>query len=155
MKRGLAWTGLVVLVALMPACRGVGSGASAGAESSEQAVVQFLNGSRADDLQAVSAVWGNAESPTRDRVDRQELERRLLIMVCHLRHDESRIGVAQRGELGRTVHQVELVTDGRTVTLPFTTVKNARSGRWFVEDVDLTPARANCRAGSTSRPGRR
>jgi hypothetical protein len=93
--------------------------------------------------------------PTRALVDRQELERRLVIIVCHLRHSESRIGVAERGELGRTVHRVELESDGRTVTVPFTTVQNRRSGRWFVEDVDLTPAREVCRAGSTPRPRRR
>jgi len=153
-RRGLAWTGLVVLVALVPACRGP-SGPAAGADSSEQAVVQFLNGARADDLQAISAVWGNADSPTRERVDRQELERRLLIMVCHLRHDESRVGVAQRAEAGRTMHMVDLVADGNTVALPFTTVQNARSGRWFVENVDLQPARDRCRAGAANRPRRR
>ena len=141
----------MVLVALVPACRGVGGSASAGADSSEQAVVQFLSGARADDLQAISAVWGNQASPTRDRVDRQELERRLLIMVCHLRHDESRIGVAGRGEEGRTMHRVELVADGNTITVPFTTVQNTRSGRWFVENVDLSPARERCRAGTADR----
>lgn len=156
MKRGLAWTGLVVLLTLLPGCRGVrGGGVEAGAASSEQAVVQFLNGAKADDLQAISAVWGNAESPTRERVDRQELERRLLIMVCHLRHEESRVGVAERGELGRTVHRVELVANGRTVVVPFTTIQNTRSGRWFVENVDLAPARELCQAGSAKRPTRR
>ena len=73
----------------------VEQGDLAGATSSAAAVEQFLSAAKAQDLQAMSAVWGNAVSPMRERVDRQELERRLLIMTCHLRHDTSRIGAAQ------------------------------------------------------------
>lgn len=152
MRRGLVWTGLVLLLVSVPACRAALSGPEAGADSSEQAVSQFLAATRAEDLQAMAAVWGNAVSPTRDRVDRRELERRLLIIVCHLKHDESSIGVAQSAAEGRTQHQVDLKQGERTASVNFTTIRNTRSQRWFVEDVDLRTAREFCRAGSAT-PG--
>ncbi len=143
----------LLLVLAVAGCRpnAVGSG-STGADSSQMAVVEFLNGARAQDLQAISKVWGNAESPTRDRVERQELERRLLVIICHLRHDESRIGAPQLGEAGRTIFSAELTRGTRRATVPFTTVRNTRNGRWYVEDVDLRPAREICNAEPMNRP---
>ena len=142
---------LLVLGAVGCRPKSVGGGAT-GADSAQMAVVEFLNGARAQDLQAVSAVWGNDESPTRDRVDRQELERRLLIIVCHLRHEESRIGAPQLGEAGRTLFTVEITRSGRSASVPFTTVRNKRDGKWYVEEVDLRPAREICNAEPMSRP---
>jgi hypothetical protein len=112
------------------------------------AVSQFIAAARAQDLQAMSAVWGNADGPTRARVERQELERRLLIIVCHLKHDESRIGPPQAGEAGRLLHVVELTQGPRTASLTFTTIRNRRSDRWYVENVDLAPVRAFCHSAS-------
>ena len=91
-RLGIAMMLVLASVSCRPAAVGSGSG---GADTAQMAVVEFLNAARAQDLQGISAVWGNDESPTRDRVDRQELERRLMIIACHLRHDESRIGAAQ------------------------------------------------------------
>ena len=142
---------LLVLTAAGCRAKAVGTG-SGGADSAQMAVVEFLNAARAQDLQGISAYWGNEDSPTRDRVERQELERRLMIMACHLRHDESRIGPPQQGEAGRTVFSVQLTRGPRTATLPFTTVKNRRNGKWYVEDLDLRPAREICNAEPVSRP---
>lgn len=147
--------GMAMLVLLaMAGCRAAAlpTGATTGAATSTEAVLAFLGAAKAQDLQAISAVWGNDESLTRDRVERQELERRLLIINCHLRHDESRIGVAQMGEAGRTLLSVELVSGQARATVPFTTVKNPRDNRWYVEDVDLRPARDICNAAPMSRP---
>lgn len=146
---------LVLLSAVGCGPKNTSGGGVTGATSSEQAVVTFLGAARAQDLQAVSAVWGNDESPTRDRVERQELERRLMIIVCHLRHDESRIGAAQSGEAGRTIHQVELTKGTIQATVPFTTVRNKTNGRWYVEDVDLRGARQICNSEQMTRPAQR
>jgi hypothetical protein len=135
---------LVVLVVVAGCRTAPGGGPAAGATSGEAAVLQFLEGARAQDLQALSAVWGNAESPARDRFERQELERRLLIMMCHLRHDESSIGPAEMGEGGRTVFPVTLTQGAKEATSRFITVRNTSSGRWFVEDFDLRPLRDHC-----------
>lgn len=128
-----------VLVAVLAGCRAGAVGTDPGAVGSEQAVAQFLAAARAQDLQAMSAVWGNAEAPTRDRVERQELERRLLIMMCHLKHDESRIGPAQVGEAGRILHAVDLKQGAKEAATTFKTVRNTRSGRWYVEEFDIQP----------------
>lgn len=142
---------LLVLASVGCRPKSVGNGAG-GADSAQMAVVEFLNAARAQDLQGISAVWGNEESPTRDRVDRQELERRLMIIACHLRHDESRIGTPELGEAGRTLFSVEITRGSRKATLPFTTVKNRRNNKWYVEDLDLRPAREICNAEPVSRP---
>ena len=145
---------LVVLV-LLVGCRSTSSGrvpgTAEGSTSGEAAVLQFLEGSRAQDLQAISSVWGDEEMPTRDRVQMQEWERRLLIMMCHLRHDESSIGPAQMAEGGRTVFPVTLRQGEKEAISMFTVARNRRSGRWFVADFDLRPLRDHC----TSMPVRR
>jgi hypothetical protein len=143
-QRGLIRIGTLLTVLLLASCRTVATGGETGAPSSAQAVAQFIAAARAQDLQAMSAVWGNAEGPTRDRIDRQELERRLLIIICHLKHDESRIGPPQAGEAGRQLHMVELTQGVRTASVTFTGVKASRSDRWYVENVDLMPLRAFC-----------
>jgi hypothetical protein len=144
---------LVVMAALVTlvGCRPGGGGAT-GASSSEAAILQFLNGARAEDLQVMSAVWGDEQSPTRDRVSRQELERRLLIIICHLRHDESRIGAAEAGEAGRTVHRVELRRGEIRAAPRFTTVRNAKDGRWYVYDLDMVAVQPICSGNPAARP---
>lgn len=146
--------GIAVLVlSVAVGCRAVAvpTGAT-GAASATEAIVAFISAAKAQDLQAISAVWGNDKALTRDLVDRQELERRLLIINCHLRHDESRIGAPQMGESGRVLMNVELVKGGLRATVPFTAVKNTRNDRWYVEDLDLRPARALCNSEPMSRP---
>jgi hypothetical protein len=150
-QRGLIRIGTGLTLALVASCRTVPSAIEPGATSSSMAVSEFLAAARAQDLQAMSAVWGNAEGLTRDRVDRQELERRLLIIVCHLKHEESRIGAPQAGEGGRLIHMVELTQAPQSATVAFTAVKARRTDRWYVENVDLGPVRSFCR-GNTAPP---
>src|SRR5687767_12054396 len=83
------WSLLVSVLALfVGGCPARYGGAATGARSSEAAVTQFLAGARAQDLQAMSAVFGDENGPLRDREDRTAMEQRLIIMACHLRHDE-------------------------------------------------------------------
>jgi hypothetical protein len=149
-RRALSFVAMLVLLA---GCRrGIG-GPAPGAAASQVAVQQFLNASKAGDLQAMSAMWGNEESPVRDRADRQEVERRLLIMNCHLRHDTARIGPPQEAPAGRIQHRVELTQGTKTASPVFTTVKNIKSGRWYVETFDLEAVRAFCATPSGSDAG--
>ncbi len=133
MRRGI----LLVALFLIGGCRPKFGGPATGASSSDGAVQQFLFAARAQDLQAMSAVWGDEQGATRDRADRTEMERRLIIVACHLRHDESRIGAALSGENGRTLHRVELTQGAKKATPLFTTVRNGKSGRWFVADLEM------------------
>jgi len=142
---------LLVLVAIV-GCRRTAGGPEAGALSSTAAVQQFVDAAKAQDLQAMSAVWGNAEAPVRDREDRQQLEKRLLIMVCHLRHDEARIGAAQTGPQGKLQHRVDLTQGSKKASPVFTTVRNTKTGRWFVEDFDFQSLASFCTAGNRAPP---
>lgn len=135
---------IALLVAAAAACHRTTGGVEPGAAAPVVAVQQFLAAAKAQDIQAMGAVWGNAEKPMREFAPRQEYERRLLIMMCHLRHDESRIGGPQTGEAGRIVFRVDLTQGTKAVSANFTTVKNAGTGRWFVEDFDFPATRALC-----------
>lgn len=137
---------LLVLVTLASCRTAPMSGPEPGARSSEAAITQFLAAARAQDLQAMSAMWGNSESLVREREDRRELERRLIVMACHLKHDESRIGPSRRGEGGRILHDVELTQGPKRATSTFTTVRNTQSDRWFVENFDIEALQELCAA---------
>lgn len=150
MQRYVRW-GLLALVLILGACRPGGMGTEPGANTSQEAVLEFLNAARAQDLQAISAVWGDEEGLARDRMERQELERRLILMSCLLRHEESRIGEAQRGEGGRLIHSVVVRQGTQEVTVPFTAARNRNSGRWFVQDFDTRSLQSFCSSPGASR----
>jgi hypothetical protein len=141
------------VVVALAGCRAVSSGVEAGADRPELAVHQFLSAARAQDLQAMSAVWGNDVAPVRDRIDRQELEQRLLIIACHLRHDDAQIGIAQRAPEGRTLVRADLTQGTKTAGVNFLTIRNTTTGRWFVDDIDLRPVREFCSSRSPSGGG--
>jgi hypothetical protein len=138
---------LLVLVAIIGCHRTMG-GPEAGARTSTAAVEQFVAAAKAQDLQAMSAVWGNAEGPVRDREDRQQLEQRLLIMICHLRHDGAKVGPDETGPSGKVMHRVDLTQGDKKASPMFTTVRNAKTGRWFVEDFDFQSLSNFCTAGN-------
>lgn len=144
---------LVALVLVgIGGCRRTAGGVEPGTLTSQLAVQQFIDAAKAQDLQALSAVWGNAEGPVRDRAERRELEQRLLLIVCHLRHDESRIGPPEPGEGGRVQYRVEL-TQGTLKAAPlFKTIKSTRTGRWFVEDFEFASTRAFCSTNRSAPP---
>lgn len=143
MRRTLTF---VLMLVLLAGCRRAVGGPEPGAAASQMAVQQFLNAAKAGDLQAMSAVFGDDVSPLRDRASRQEVEQRMMIMVCHLKHDTARIGTAQAAQNGRTQHRVELTQGTKSASPLFTTVKNDRTGRWFVADFDLAAVRQFCTA---------
>ena len=146
MKRALTF---VLSVVVLAGCRRTAVGPEPGAEAPQLAVQQFLAAAKGQDLQAMSAVFGTAEGPLRDRAPRQEVERRMIIMTCHLRHDESRIGAPQSGEGGRVSFRVDLTQGTKTAAPVFKTVKATRSGRWFVEEFDLVAVRSFCGSSQT------
>ena len=88
---------LIATVALLCACSSappptpaptpVISGNQTGANDAVAAIRGFLGAAKAQDIQALGALWGDAQGPARDRMDRVEAERRELIMACYLKHD--------------------------------------------------------------------
>lgn len=118
----------------------------AGATSARAAVESFLSAARAQDLRGMSAVWGNEKGPTADRIKRDELEKRLIVLQCLLTHDKwefaedrARLVTGGRQEYMVTLYQKQL--KGQT---KFTTVAG-QGGRWFVEDLTLDGLKDFCR----------
>lgn len=156
-KRGML-AGLLVLAMGVTACAGGGaaggssaaptplSGAMSGAASSREAVEAFMRAVRAQDLQTMAAVWGTSRGPARDQLDREQLEKRLIIIQCKLDHEEW--GFAeQRARLlagGKQDFQVRVRQKNLSAVTTFTTIQ-AVDGRWYVEIVDLEPLRDFCR----------
>jgi hypothetical protein len=117
--------------------------AAPGAANSRAALETFLRAVHSEDLQAMSLIWGTAEGPARNRMTREDLERRELVMICFLRHDNYQILGEQQlaGSERRTL--VELRRGNLTRSSNFTTVQ-ARDGRWYVLTAELEPLRDFC-----------
>ena len=100
---------VVMAVVASAACRTVpmnGSSASpstsmVGAGTPRGAVEMMLTAAKMQDIQAMSAVWGDEQGMTRDRVDRNELETRSIGLICLLKHDSEKIGEPQQASGGR------------------------------------------------------
>lgn len=135
---------IVMLLLVLAACRS-GSTATAltGRETPRQAVQAFLDAVKAKDLQAMSEVWGNDKGPARDRMSREDLEKRELLMQCFLTHDEARILGETPGDQGRRIITARL-TRGRVVReVPFDLVKGPMD-RWYVEKAALDRVQDFC-----------
>ena len=143
---------LFVLASLVvvAACGGTRSGPLPGAPDSRAALDGFLAGVRAQDLQAISNYWGNADGPARDKFSRVELEKRELIMACHLSHDKVRVLDEAPRAGGRRAYTVELTYGNLTRSTEMLTVKGP-SDRWYVENADIRQTQALCEA-RTNRP---
>ena len=124
---------------------GVGGGGSqmTGAASSHLAVEQFLAAARAQDLQAFSAIWGSERGAARDVVDRSQLEKRELTMMCYLTHDRFEISGDVAPKPGEHDYTVELTRGTQTRETKMTTVQGP-SDRWYVLDVQLAPLQDLC-----------
>src|SRR3954468_21165468 len=131
-----------VSIAIAACSSGGGGGGAAprgqmtGAASANLAVEQFLAAARAQDLQAFSAIWGSERGAARDIVDRSQLEKRELTMMCYLTHDKYEIGGDVTPKPGEHDYTLELTRGTQTRETKLTTVQGP-SGRWYVLDVQL------------------
>lgn len=129
---------LAVVLVFAAACRSsapVADGSQAGAASPRAAVDQYLAAAKAQDLQALGAVWGDEKGPTRDRTPRAQLEQLEFIQLCLLHHDQARVGEPTGAPGGRFAFMVEMTQGTLKANVPFTTAKGP-SNRWFVQDFD-------------------
>ena len=143
---------LVIALFALAACRSSsatsgGAGGRAprpGADAPRAAVQTFLTAVKAQDLQAMSNVWGSEKGPAREIIDdRAELEKREIVMQCYLNHDRYRILDDVAGQGQERVFRVELTKGSLTRTTTFTTVRGP-SDRWFVLTADLEPVKELC-----------
>jgi len=124
---------LLVLVTIFSSCKTVvvHDTTQTGGKTPREAVDRFLAGARAQDLQAIGAVFGNDQGPLRDHADRATIARQLLIQLQCTRHDKATISEPVRGEGGRQVFVVDMTQANNSASVKFTTVKGP-SDRWYV-----------------------
>lgn len=141
---------LLMMLALSAAgCRsgprggGGDNGAATGAADSRSALDAFLGSVRAQDLQAMSRLWGGPRGLARDVLSREQLEQRELLIMCHMGHDSYSIVSEHTDSDGRRVYLVRLRRGSQSRE---TTFKMYRSGadRWYVEEADMNPVRDFC-----------
>lgn len=132
------------------ACRttgGSGSSQVTGATAPRAAVEQFLATAKAGDLQAMATIWGTEKGPARDHMDRGELEKRTMIMMCYFNHDSFRIVNEKTSDVpDRREFLVEFRKGTLTRSAAFFTVRGP-SERWYVESADINAMKDFCRGG--------
>lgn len=119
--------------------------AATGAADASAAVRAFMTAAKQQDLQALGAVWGDANGPARDAISRDELEKRELIMLKCLRHDRFDIVGDAPSPGGARVLAVALTYKDASLSTNFTTVRGP-ANRWYVEKFDLEPLQKICSA---------
>ncbi len=155
-KRGML-VGWLLLAMMVTGCsRGTtGGGGSApvpltgtmsGAATSRDAVDGFMRAVKAQDLQTMAAIWGTSRGPARDQLDREQLEKRLIIIQCKLDHEVWSYAEERPRLLagGKQDFRVRLKQKNAEAVTSFTTIL-AADGRWYVEIVDLEPLGEFCR----------
>ncbi len=158
LRKRIVWAGIVTMALIGSGCssgaRASGgssapaplTGATAGASGSKEAVESFMRAVKQQDLQTMSAIWGTSRGPAREQIEREELEKRLVIIQCKLDH-ESWEYAEDRPRLlagGKQDFRLRLTQKSATAVTSFTTILGP-AGRWFVEIVDLEPLRDFCR----------
>jgi hypothetical protein len=128
----------LLLAILSSACsRGPGPGTSLpGAATPREAATQFLSAVKAQDLQAMGAIWGTDRGPARETLDRTDLDKRLVLLQMCYDHDRFQILDETTASEAVRVVRVQITRGNRTKTPGFRVVRGP-SRRWFVEDTDF------------------
>ncbi|MEO9225162.1 MAG: hypothetical protein ABI328_02165 [Gemmatimonadaceae bacterium] len=135
-----------------PPSTGSGVDNSPGATTSVGAVDRFFAAVHAQNLQAMSAVWGTEKGPARDNMERNQLEKREVILQCYFNYDTFRVtGESPTSEMRRVV-RVELQRDGKTRYPAIYTVRGP-GGRWYVENLDIAAVKDFCAMAPISPAG--
>ena len=136
---------LLGVLLLLAACKHPNTAtALTGAETPKAAVQAFLAAARAEDLQAMSAVWGTEKGPARDQMDAAQFEKRELILICHFKSDTDRILSEGPSERGERMLRVQLTKRGVTRETKFFAVLGP-SKRWYVVNANLDQVKDFCR----------
>jgi hypothetical protein len=122
------------------------SSVQTGASSARAAVVAMMDAAKAQDLQALGAVWGTNKGAARDQFkDRVQLEKSELIIICYLNVDSYTIGreSPEPGAVGRQF-EVSLTRGTRTLSSVAHTVPGPDE-RWYVQEIEPAPLFEFCR----------
>ncbi len=108
-----------------------------GAPTPRAAVETYLAAAKAQDIQAMSSVWGDETGSIRKTRGRDEVEKRAIIVSCFLKTSTATVGEPSRGEGARLLVPTTL-TQGKVSASPKFTVTQGPGQRWFVMDFDMT-----------------
>jgi hypothetical protein len=114
-----------------------------GAASPRAAVDAFLDAAKNQDIQAMSAVWGSTQGPAREYSPHDQTEKRLLVMMCFLKHDKSSVGTPTAAVGGRLDFPVTLSQGDLTRSTTITTLAGPNS-RYYVETFDMKAVEPLC-----------
>lgn len=117
-------------------------GGTAAPASPEAAVRGFLAAVQANNLGAMSDLWGAKRGPARSYMDATELEQRLTVIRSFLQHEQAELVESQAGVLpsdgSQRIVQVRLTRKGCTPVVPFTVMRYGAG--WLVTNIDLAAA---------------
>lgn len=114
----------------------------AGAPTPRDAATMFMGAVKAQDLQAMGAVWGTNQGAARDNMEREVLDKRLILLQACYDHDRFQILDESLGSDGSREIRVQVTRGNRTRTPKFKVVLGP-SNRWFVLDTDYEAVQAD------------
>jgi hypothetical protein len=115
-----------------------------GASTARSAVEEFLTAVRSQDIQAMSVIFGTNRGPSRDNMNRDELEKRLVILQCYFNHDRSRFLSESPGADNHRIVEMELTKQGISRTPNFYAVPGP-DNRWYVDNMEIAAVQDFCR----------
>jgi hypothetical protein len=148
--------GLVVMSAGLAACHKTTTtatptpatttmtGAGTGAADPMSALRGFMDAAKAQNIQGISAYWGDQDGTARGRFPKTEEEQREIIMARCLRHDRYDVIGDAPGLGGGRTYAISLSRPGRTATTNVDVVP-ATDHRWYVQKVDMDKLTDYCR----------
>jgi hypothetical protein len=120
------------------------TGAGTGAADPASALRGFMDAAKAQNIQGISAYWGDQDGTARGRYPKAEEEQREIIMARCLRHDRYDVlGDAPAIGGGRTF-AISLSRPGKSATTNVDVVP-ASDHRWYVQKVDMEKLADYCR----------
>jgi len=135
------------LIVLLAAChsgpRAGANGSLTGAADARAALDGFLGAIRSQDLQAMSRLWGGERGLARDRLSRDDLEKRELLIMCHMAHDSYDV-VDEHSERDGSLTFVVRLKRGRDQRQTRYKMYRSDARRWYVEDADMGPVSDFC-----------
>lgn len=145
MKKIVLMLGLLLTATACSRTTTVQPPASATASSPRAALDAFLGAVKAQDLQSMSAAWGDKDGSVRssDKIGRDELERRELIMMCYFKHDSYKVLGERPAAGGERVMEVALTRGTLSRTTNFYLANDGH--RWFVRTADMESVRDLCK----------
>ena len=119
----------------------------AGAPTPRDAATMFMGAVKSQDLQAMGAVWGSEQGAARDHMEREVLDKRLILLQQCYDHDRAQILDERLGTSAtERVVRVQVTRGNRTKTPEFKIIRGP-SNRWYVGDTDFPTVQDFCRPG--------